>query len=159
METTNDIRQQLNYWHDDLNSLKRRVSHADSQFEFTLYYLMRITAESNNTKEITIEQKRCIEKMRAYRNDLLILLAETGLLSTQLIDTMPDRASHLKIPLLFIPPQPIIWYWSDTVYNGVQRLSDLLERLGMMSDKLSKQLNKMEKICVVTRSEKLGVRS
>ena len=139
--------QQLNYWRDDLNSIKRRVAHADAQFEFTSCYLMRVTTESNNVNKITTEQKRCIEKMRTYRSDLLILLTETSLLTNQLTTALPNKTAHLKLALLSIPPQPITWYWSDSVYNSVQRLANLLERLGVMSDQLNKQLNKMIKIC------------
>ena len=138
---------QLNYWLDDLRSLKTRVAQADVQFESISHYLIKIMNDSNMQNGMTVQKKRCIEKMQAYRSNLLILMTEIRLFNHTLRESLPKDQRKDEESILSVPPQPSNWYWSGNTYDGIQHLTSLLSRLGNFSDQLNKILNSMSRIC------------
>ena len=138
--------EQLNYWLEDLQSLKKQVACTDVHFESISHYLIRIMNDSGTQTGMTAQKKRCIEKMQAYRNSLLTLMAEIRLLKQILCENLPEELFD-DDPILKIPPQPSGWYWNGDTYTGIQRLTSLLGSLGNMSEQLEKMLNSMLYVC------------
>ena len=137
----------LEIWEEDLRNLQKRVAHTDLHFELISSYLIRIMNEANMHYGMTFAKKRCIEKMRIYRTELIRLMAETKTLWLLLKKELPENLFNLEKLVIAIPPEPLDWYWQGSVYDGIQRMTTLLDKLGNMSEYLKKTLNEMLLAC------------
>ena len=143
-----------NYWLEDLRSLKKRVAHEDDQFESISQYLVNIMNDPSMETGMNVQKKRCIEKMQSYRNSLLILMCEIRLLEQKLHEELPDRSSNDEDQMLVIPTQPSSWHWGGNTYDGIQRLTALLNGFVNLSDRLNEMLKSMSRICNEMRDNK-----